>query len=60
MWFLECCVFAERDARGKPKGPYISEKGCVSDFHYGLVYEHIAVENAMTIPDAKAAVDKAR
>ena len=36
----------------------ISEKGYVSRFHHGLVHEPITVKDAMTIPDATAAVDK--
>ena len=37
---------------------HISEQGHVSDFHYGLVRETIALKDAMNIPDAKTAVDK--
>ena len=37
---------------------HISEKGHVSDFHNRLSHEPIAVEDAMKILDAQAAVDK--
>ena len=37
---------------------HIAEKGYVGSFHYGLVHKPVSVQEAMEIPEAKAAVDK--
>ena len=37
---------------------HIAEKGCVGSFHCGLVHKPGSIQEAMKIPDAKAAVDK--
>ena len=36
----------------------IAEKGYVGSFHCGLVHKPVSFQEAMMIPEAKAAVDK--
>ena len=37
---------------------HIAEKGYVGSFHYGLAHKPVSLQEAMMIPEARAAVDK--
>ena len=49
---------AGTEAKPQKHLDHISEKGNVSEFQYGMAHKPIAVKDAMTFPDARAAVDR--
>ena len=49
------------EARGKVQRTLVdrtAERGYVGSLHYGLVHKAVSIQEALKIPEAKAAVDK--